>query len=243
MKLKKISIFLSAIISLSLIATVASAAPAASADTKTTDKDKLQKVMAHVKQMRDSGSSIEDITKYKKTQGIETKSYNTIYVDENGNEISSTKGFSTQSLEAQYRAITNYIDYDGSTGEYIINSEVKATTGLCGCDPIIWLADADKRDDGTVLFNLKDNWFRDALQGYTAYSWVVVRPLTSSSTSTTSSVKYTHTYETTQTTTSYTGSADWTWYSSGTIGVSYTVNTSNIEAKWDKSATANVYVN
>lgn len=76
---------------------------------------------------------------------------------------------------------------------------------------------------------------------YNFYSYVAVYVTKKTSGWLDFATKFTHTYNTTSTTT--TGSANFQWAGTGpTGGITYTVTTSTIEAKWEKFEDNAVYL-
>ena len=217
--------------------------------------------------LEENGASQSEVIDFFASQGITVQDVSTKYVDIHGREVAAPSEFSTFSLDAVYREITNWTGTDSSKNYYAwakvrmiadiqqgwvyemypasydvlsINWNPNylsyVSNGIDTGSGNVWLADADQRDNGSVLFSLKDNPLPDH------YVQVYVKLKAKKAGSTTTSAKYTHTYDQTSSSESYSGNASWTWGSPLTVGVSYSVTTTSKEANWSKAATASVSV-
>ncbi|WP_151208780.1 hypothetical protein [Paenibacillus yonginensis] len=196
------------------------------------------------------------------SKGIEVLSSNSVILDDEGNELSRDGGLSINSLEPHLRVLTNYItkdsgryyawvqvvkqdtlpvnatyeSYPASYDVVSINWDPKkidyVANGTSGAN--MWLADADQRNAGTILFNIYDNFDAENTTSVSAYAKLSAK----TTGQTTTAAKYTHTYDLTSKTTTYTGTASWTWGSSASVGINYTVTSK--ETNWSKAATASV---
>ncbi|WP_168121226.1 hypothetical protein [Paenibacillus sp. HB172176] len=99
----------------------------------------------------------------------------------------------------------------------------------------LWLADADQRYGGTVLFNVLDNYDNNNTSGGYVAGYVIVDRLNSNTS--TAAVKFTHTFDKTESSTSTTGQAGWQWGAPLNVGVSYTVTKTTTEDNWSISDT------
>lgn len=100
----------------------------------------------------------------------------------------------------------------------------------------MWLADADQRYNGTLLFNIFDNF--DAVNATVVSTYA---KLSAKGTGlTTTAAKYTHTYYVNKKSSTYSGTANWTWGKPLALGVSYSLTTSTEEASWPRAASTNV---
>ncbi|MEK3918105.1 hypothetical protein [Paenibacillus sp. FSL K6-2393] len=235
----------------------------ASADTEQGAEDTFLKIMRQADQLKDNGATDKVIDKFLKSQGVEVLSSNTVTLNENENEFEANVGeYNALNIDPGDRKLTTRITKD--SGRYYAWVQIDRLPTLpanatfedhpasydlvsINWNPTyfnyvangvtnnnMWLADADYRDKGTILFNIYDNL--DQGSTVSAYAKLSVKKVGS----TTTAVKYTHTYDKTQETKSYSGNAKWTWGSPLEVGVSYTVASTLVEANWSKSATASV---
>ena len=106
----------------------------------------------------------------------------------------------------------------------------------------VWIMSAEERDNGTLLFNVRD---RVSLvdKNRTGSYYVNLRQVDYPNPDefTSVSVKYTHTYDTTQKSTEFSGEAGIDWGTGGTIGVSYRVISTTVEKNWSKSALSDAF--
>ena len=135
---------------------------------------------------------------------------------------------SIESYPASYDLVS--INWDSNKFNYV-------SSGVSNGN--MWLADADQRNSGTILFNMYDNIEFQNFWSVSAYAKLSAK----TTGQTTTSTKYTHTYDTKQKSTSYSGSAAWTWGSPINLGVNYSVTITDAESNWSKSATASVTIN
>ncbi|MGO4529088.1 hypothetical protein AB4Z30_08395 [Paenibacillus sp. 2TAF8] len=254
---------LSFLLAISLV--LSSLSGLASAESNKETEDNFPKLMQQADQLKDSGATDKEIDKFLKSQGVQVLSSNTITLDEKGNELSASSGeVSIMNIDAADRKVTTRVtkdsgryyawvqidrmptlpsnatfeDYPASYDVVSINWNPAyfnyVANGVTNAN--MWLADADFRDKGTILFNIYDNLDRGST--VSAYAKLSAKKAGS----TTTAVKYTHTYDKTQKSSTYTGNASWSWGSPLGVGVSYAIATSEVEANWSKSATASVKV-
>lgn len=101
----------------------------------------------------------------------------------------------------------------------------------CSDSSKIWLKDSSQFLNGTILFSVDDNQFNIFSDTY--YAAVYVTPSVTGG-SLVYGGKYVHTYNTTSTSTS--GSASVSFSGTGVTGsIGFSVNTSTLEASWEKS--------
>nr|WP_145405023.1 hypothetical protein [Paenibacillus xylanexedens] len=254
---------LSLLLAISLV--LSSFSGMASAESIKEPEDNFPKLMQQADQLKDNGATDIQIDKFLKSQGVEVLSSSTMTLDENGNELgASSEGVSIMNIDASVRKITTRVTKD--SGRYYAWVQIDRVPTLpanatfedypASYDVVsinwnptffdyvangvtnnnMWLADADYRDKGTILFNIYDNLDRGST--VSAYAKLSAKKAGS----TTTAAKYTHTYDKTQKSTTYSGNASWTWGSPLSVGVAYAVATSEVEANWSKSATASVKV-
>lgn len=197
------------------------------------------------------------------SKGIEVLASDTVIFDAKGNESNS---MTPMALSPQLRVLTNYITKDSDRYYAWVQVEKKASLPAdatyelypASYDVVsinwdskkfnyvssgtsnsanMWLADADNRNSGTILFNIYDN-LEGGGDAWTVSAYAKLSAKTTGQTTT--AAKYTHTYDTTQKSEQYSGTASWTWGSPLEIGVNYTVTTTDVEKNWTKAATASV---
>lgn len=214
--------------------------------------------------MKDNGATNQDVIQFLNSKGIEVLASNSVIIDSKGNEVSGVNGISPMALDPSLRVLTNYITKDSGRYYAWVQVEKRATLPAnatyenypasydvvsINWDPKkfdyvangtsnsnMWLADADQRNAGTILFNIYDNF--DAVNATTVSAYAKLSAKTTGQTTT--AAKYTHTYDVTQKTTTYSGTAKWTWGSPLDLGVSYSVTQTEKETNWTKAATASV---
>ncbi|KGE19225.1 hypothetical protein [Paenibacillus wynnii] len=163
----------------------------------------------------------------------------TIWIDRNDRERSTNYiftnvkmgSFSVEKYPASYDILS--INWSNDVYNYVSWSTGN-TNATANYAP--WLADADQRSSGTILLNFEDS---DPYWANPLSAWATVSVKSGKlGTATSASMKLTHTYDSTASSTSQTGSANWTWGQPLSVGVSYTVNTNTVEKNWSKAATA-----
>lgn len=222
--------------------------------------DDFTEILQQVDKMKTDGATYQDIEQFLNSKGIEVLARSTMTLDARGNEVGN---ISTRALSSNLRRVTNWITKD--SGRYYAWVQVERVRSLpadatyedypasydlvsINWDPNVftyvangvsnnnmWLADADQRNKGTILFNMYDN-LSAGVETVSAYAKLSAKKAQL----TTTAVKYTHTYDKTEKTTTYTGSANWKWGNAAEVGVNYSVTETNIEANWTKAETANV---
>lgn len=103
----------------------------------------------------------------------------------------------------------------------------------------VWLADADKMNSGTMIWNTRDNVDGSTYIGLRQKTYPDGRTANSS-------VKYTHTYDATESSTTQGGTAGISWGTSGgglNVGYSYSVTTTTKEEQWPRSAAGTFVLN
>lgn len=237
----------------------------------TSNPDRVKNILKQAAELDQSGASLEEVISFKESQGLQVLDVSEVYVDLYGNEI-NPNGIGTLALDAAYRKITNTMDYDPQTGEYNIYGKIEhiADLGqgwmhephpasydvvsadwnsdllqyrswglLSGSSSNFWLNDATQREKGSLLFNLKDNF----PGGTSIHFYVELRKAGSKTGTTSTQIRYTHTYDKTAKTTTYSGNASYQWGNPGpSFGVTYTVLTTQVEANWSRSGTTSFSV-
>jgi len=220
--------------------------------------------LQQVDQMKRSGATDQAVITFLNSQGIEVLASDSVILDNSGNQQSE---ISTRAVDTSLRKLTNWITKD--SGMYYAWVSVERLASLPSSATIesypasydvvsinwdskkfkyvasgatngnMWLADADQRESGTILFNMYDNVEHQNLWTVSAYAKLSAK----TTGQTTTSAKYTHTFDAKSTSTSYSGQASWQWGSPLNLGVNYSVTITDKESNWTKAATANVTIN
>ncbi|WP_127589796.1 hypothetical protein [Paenibacillus lautus] len=246
------------LLAISLI--LCSFAGVASADEAQGDES-FGETIQQVDQMRENGATNEEVIQFLNSKGIEVLASDSVIVDNRGNEVSD---ISPQALDPSLRVLRNYITKDSGRYYAWVQVEKKATLPAnatyepypasydlvsINWDPKkfdyvangvtnrnMWLADADQRNAGTILFNIYDNFDGENVSVVSGYAKLSAK----GTGQTTTAAKYTHTYYVNKNTSTYSGTAKWSWGNPLDVGVSYSITTIQNETYWPTAATASV---